>query len=227
MYDQFALLSLRLTFGGSSCPNEFCLFSEMCTDLANDILHCKDWDPSKLCSPHSEKIPDPILQPDELEFTPAKSLDVSIPLDTWGRVDDFIDDGIVIVPDLLNRARALQALLLAIHVVCQPLAPNEPIPRDDCLSLGKLAEEGVLHKAAYHFFTHQKVYKLEQRSKENNKREKGLIQTLGVNCWPFKSCCRSMSHYEIFSKPHPTSPYKLGRFKWKQKRGTLLAQTSH
>jgi len=60
-------------------------------------------------------------------------------------VDDFIDDGIVIVPDLLdNTNRALQAMLLAIHILFRPLDPNEKIKRDDCLSLGKLQEEGFL-----------------------------------------------------------------------------------
>jgi hypothetical protein len=145
IYKGFALPSLRLTFGGTPCPNEFCLFSEICTDLANDILHCPYWDPSSLCSPHAKKIPDPILLPAETEFKQAKNLDVSIPPDDWGKIDDFIDDGIVIVPDInSNRFRASQALLLAIHVLCRPLAPNEPIPREDCLSLAKLAEEGTL-----------------------------------------------------------------------------------
>jgi hypothetical protein len=125
--EEFALPSLCLTFGGTPCPNEFCHFSEMCTDLANNILHCKDWDPCSLFSPHKKKIPDPILQPDDEAFIQAKDLDVDIPLDLQN-----------------NRDRALQAILLAIHVMCRPLSPNEPIFRDHCLSLGKLAEEGVL-----------------------------------------------------------------------------------
>jgi len=87
MYDEFALPSLRLTFGGSPCPNEFCIYSELSIDLANDLLHTPNWDPKVLCS---------------------------------------------------------QALLLAIHTLCRPLDPNEPISREDCLSLGKLAEEGKL-----------------------------------------------------------------------------------
>ncbi len=117
IYKGFALPSLRLTFGGSPCPNEFCLFSEICTDLANDLFHCQDWDPSILYSPHANKIADPLLQPDEIAFKQAKSLDVSIPLDSWGKVDDFIDDGIVIIPDInQNKNRAIQAMLLAIHV---------------------------------------------------------------------------------------------------------------
>jgi hypothetical protein len=35
-------------------------------------------------------------------------------------------------------------MLLAIHTLCRPLDPNEPIYREDCLSLEKLAEEGVM-----------------------------------------------------------------------------------
>jgi hypothetical protein len=35
-------------------------------------------------------------------------------------------------------------MLIAIHVICHPLDPNEPIIREDCLSLSKLAEEGTL-----------------------------------------------------------------------------------
>lgn len=113
LYHKFALPSLRLTFGGSPFPNEFCLFSEMCLTVS---------------SPHATKIPEPILQSADIEFQQAKSIDVNIPLDTWGKVDDFIDDGIVIVPDLQNnRNRAIQAMLLAIHILCCPLAPNEPI----------------------------------------------------------------------------------------------------
>jgi hypothetical protein len=81
----------------------------------------------------------------EEEFKQARSLDVDIPLDTWGKVDDFIDDGIMNVPDLQdNRNRAIQALLLAIHTMCHPLSLNGPVVREDCLSLSKLVDEGQL-----------------------------------------------------------------------------------
>lgn len=52
MCEQYGLMSLRLTFGGSPCPNEWCIFSEICTDLANDIFHCQDWQPHLFQSPH-------------------------------------------------------------------------------------------------------------------------------------------------------------------------------
>jgi hypothetical protein len=100
MYQEFALPSLCLTFGGSPCPNEFCAFSELCTDLANDLLHAPDWDPEKLSSPHSKLLQSPIILDDSVDFAQAKSLDVDIPEDDYGWVDDFIDDGIIIVPDL-------------------------------------------------------------------------------------------------------------------------------
>lgn len=35
-------------------------------------------------------------------------------------------------------------MLLAIHTLCRPLDPNEHIYREDCLSLEKLLEEGVM-----------------------------------------------------------------------------------
>jgi hypothetical protein len=143
--DAFALPSLRLTFGGSPCPNHYCLFSEISADLANDLLHCPDWNPSSLHSPHADKILDPIYLDTSLDFHPAKPLDISLQPDNFGKVDIFIDDGLVFTPDLgTNKFRAIQSLLLAIHVLCRPTDPAKCITREDCLSLSKLAEEGRL-----------------------------------------------------------------------------------
>jgi len=117
----------------------------LCSYLANYILHCLEWEPKVISSPHAEKLQDPILLDQQFPFTQAKELDVDIPNDNWGRVDNFIDDGIVIVPDLQdNRNRAIQAMLLAIHILFRPVNKNEKKLREDCLSLGKLAEEGFL-----------------------------------------------------------------------------------
>jgi len=129
---------------GSPCPNEFCLALE-CTDLANDILHCPHWDPQEISSPHSAKVEPAKYLPADLPFVPAECLDLELPQDDWGKVDDFIDDGIVIVPDLGdNPKRAIQAMLLAIHILFRPVDGQEKIMRDNCLSLGKLKEEGFL-----------------------------------------------------------------------------------
>jgi len=65
--------------------------------------------------------------------------------DDFGKIDVFIDDGIPITPDLNdNKDRAIQAMLLAIHTICQPVDSNEWIKREDCLSLGMLEEEGQM-----------------------------------------------------------------------------------
>ncbi len=116
--NNLALISLFLTFGGSPCPNEWCIVSEICTDLANDIIHCKDWNPVHLYSPHAQKLPPPLYLSDSIPFTQVAELDVDVPMNDIGHVDDFIDDGIVIVPDINNnKNRGLQALLLVINTI--------------------------------------------------------------------------------------------------------------
>ena len=82
------------------------------------MLHCPQWDPADLFSPHAEKVPTPRYLSEDFPFAAAKSIDVEIPPDDWGRVDDFIDDGIVVVPDIKDsKKRAIQEMLLAIHVL--------------------------------------------------------------------------------------------------------------
>ncbi len=62
-----------------------------------------------------------------------------------GKIDDFIDDGNAVVPDLNdNKNRGVAAMLLAIHTLCRPLDPNAPILREDCLSLDKSGNEGTM-----------------------------------------------------------------------------------
>jgi hypothetical protein len=143
--DDFALPGLRLTFGGTPCAYEFCIVSETCTDLANDILHAPDWNPREVFSPHASRIPEPIIFDDSIPFRPAAELDIDLAVDCYGCVDDFVDDGMVLTPDINdNRIRGAGALPLAIHALCRPLANDEPISRDDCLSFSKLTEEGTL-----------------------------------------------------------------------------------
>ena len=98
-----------------------------------------------LFSPHQEKLPPPAYLDDSIPFAGAADLDVNILVDNTGRVDDFIDDRIIINPDVNNnKERGVQAMLLAIHTLFRPLDTNEPIFREDCLSLDRLHEEGQL-----------------------------------------------------------------------------------
>jgi hypothetical protein len=59
MFKNWGLVSLRLTFGGSPCPNEFCVVSDICADLANDLMRCPDWSPDVTHSPHASLLKPP------------------------------------------------------------------------------------------------------------------------------------------------------------------------
>jgi len=77
--------------------------------LANDILHCEDWNPQELYSPHASILLPPQYLNGNIPFAPATDLDVQIPDDDMGRIDDFIDDGIVIIPGMKdNKNRGVQ-----------------------------------------------------------------------------------------------------------------------
>ena len=121
--------------------------SELCTDLANDLLHAVDWDPREIFSPHAKNMPEPILLDDMIPYGQAAEVDVDLEADKFGRADDFMDDGMIIVPDIDDiRLQGAGALPLAMHILCRPLASDEPVLRDDPLSLSKLSEEGALAK---------------------------------------------------------------------------------
>jgi hypothetical protein len=56
---EVAYIALRLMFGGSPNPPIWCFFSEMVTNLANEIMLCPDWDPGTLRSPAQDTTPVP------------------------------------------------------------------------------------------------------------------------------------------------------------------------
>jgi hypothetical protein len=140
-----AYLALRLTFGGSPNPPSWCLFSEVVTDLANEIGQCPEWNPSTTFSPAQAKVPDPIRLSTTVPWAQAKTMSVTVPYTTGGRVDGFIDDLINVFldsPD--NLIRQTQSVPLAMHITSRPHAgdASEPIPRRPILSQPKLAAEG-------------------------------------------------------------------------------------
>ena len=44
----FALMSLRLPFGGTYCVHVWCVISEFICDVTNALLRCKHWDPGHI-----------------------------------------------------------------------------------------------------------------------------------------------------------------------------------
>jgi hypothetical protein len=104
--------ALRLTFGGSPNPPTWCAFSELVTDLSNEIPLCEDWDHAKLRSPAQPETPTPILLPDEVPIARAMPLAVGIPTTVTARTDSFIDDLIPVFLDTpRNRERERESLM--------------------------------------------------------------------------------------------------------------------
>ena len=140
-----AYLSLRLTFGGCPNPPSFCLFSEIVTDLSNELGNCDAWDPASIFSPAQPTAPKPVRLPKSVPVEPARPMSLLGPRADSGRVDGFIDDLISVFLDTpSNLSRYTQAVPLAMHLTSRPHAgdDSEPIPRRPILSQSKLEAEG-------------------------------------------------------------------------------------
>ena len=87
-----AYIALHLTFGGSPNPPMWCAFSEMVTDLLNEIPLYAYWDHEKLRSLAQPQKPVPLVLPDEVPIAQARPMAVCIPTTVTARTDSFIDD---------------------------------------------------------------------------------------------------------------------------------------
>lgn len=140
-----AFVALRLTFGGSPNPPTWCCFSEMITDLSNEIPLMPDWDPERVNNPIQTTAPLPTLVPSDIPIAPARQLAVTIPTSVTGRSDSFIDDLIRVFLDTEeNRLAQPHAVPLAIWVSNRPNAgADEPVPRRENVSHDKYLAEGT------------------------------------------------------------------------------------
>ncbi len=142
------LVPLRLTFGGSSNASEFCNCSETVCDITNELLHCKDWDPSEIYSSIQSQIPStPLTLDSSIPFAESLPFAVDVPTETIGKADNFIDDLIVIIlGDPGNISRGNAAAALALKLVSRPAYAQEPILRGHQASFSKLLAEGRLEE---------------------------------------------------------------------------------
>ena len=146
-FEDFAMISLRCTFGGRPCPNEWSIISETICDLTNAVLENKDWDPKSTFPPDSHLIPDPRMINDDIPFEPSLPLIVDIPRCITGKADVYIDDIISIILDMGdNLAKGKLAAALAVHLVSRHTVDNEPIPRHPMISIPKLEAEGAIEE---------------------------------------------------------------------------------
>ena len=144
-HESLVYIALRLTFGGSACPSEWSNISETIVDVAANLLNCEEWNPLELQAPITTHIPEDRELPANIPYGQALSTVIDPKIPNRGSCDVYLDDSIVISPDLPgNRDRARGAIALAIHAVGRPLAENETVPRNHLISKSKLKAEAAL-----------------------------------------------------------------------------------
>jgi hypothetical protein len=145
-----AYLFLRLTLGQSPNPPAWCAFSEMVTNLFNDLAEEDDWDPrvvkSALTQMRGPKINSELLN----ELRQAKEMSVVVATEREAVSDCFIDNIVRVMlhqeGDQGRYVRYMEAVPLAIHATMRPHGGDgsEPVPRRPLLSDTKLEAEGTL-----------------------------------------------------------------------------------
>jgi hypothetical protein len=142
---QVAYVMLRLAFEGSLSPPAWCAFSEMVTNLANEIPLCPSWDPTQIRSPAQNNTPSPQELPDDIPLARACPTAVRVPTSVTARTDCFIDDLILVILDTpTSRQRQPNTVPLAVYVAnCPNGGTAEPIPRRENISEPKLIAEGT------------------------------------------------------------------------------------
>jgi hypothetical protein len=140
----YILVSLRLPFGGSPCPSDFCLISDVITDTINDLLACKEWDLRKVKSDYVQKIPDPRPLPEEIPFGEARELSVSLQDQPCAKADCFVDDIMSVTVDKGdNLLRLATAPCMVIHAIGHSATGSTHLKRQDLISEEKNVAEGA------------------------------------------------------------------------------------
>ena len=140
----YILLSIRLPFGGAVCPSEFCLLSDILTDLINDLFTCKQWDHNKIRSNYIAKIPTAVELDPSIPFAQARDLIVDMPTEDEGKTDCFVDDLISVAVDIndnLDRLRAAPCTIL--HAVAHSSSNHTHLKRDNLIADDKNDAEGA------------------------------------------------------------------------------------
>ena len=141
----YILISLRLPFGGSPCPNDFCTFSDIVVDCVNDLLECEEWDETKVFSEFIKNIPPPEPLSDDIPFAEARDLCVEMPIEDRGKCDGYIDDLMSVCVDIGNNlARLIAAPCTIIHAFSHAATVNDAfLSREDMVAIDKCVAEGA------------------------------------------------------------------------------------
>ena len=140
----YILVSLRLPFGGSPCPSDFCLVSDVITDTINDLLACPSWDPTKIKSDYVKNIPEPRPLPIDIPYAKARSLSVPLTQEPCAKADVFVDDIMSITVDIGdNLIRLATAPCTVIHAMAHAADGKTHLLRQDLISAEKNEAEGA------------------------------------------------------------------------------------
>ena len=137
------LVLLRLPFGGSSCPADFCLISDIITDTINDTLQDETWDHTQVHSDYVEKIPKEIPLPDDIPYAEARQLSVELPDELSGKADVYIDDIISCTVDEGSNLEHLKAAACTIiHAIAHKAKDETFLPQQEFIADDKNEAEG-------------------------------------------------------------------------------------
>jgi hypothetical protein len=145
-FGEVAYICWRMVFGGSPNPAGFSGFSEMLTDLANEIA-MSDYEPEDCVIPTIRESHLTVRETEEQDakFAPAIMPAFEVPTTSNSIRDCFIDDIIDCHLDTDRiRRRTGHIVQMAVHVMSRPHAGEdlEPVPRKPLLGPDKLEAEG-------------------------------------------------------------------------------------
>ena len=143
--EDIIIVLLRMSFGGAPNPNYWSDISEMACDLVNELLCSRDWCPEEFQHVLPFAMPEPDSPNLGVPLAAAVRPSVRIEINEFGICEVFLDDMILVVPDLFdNLHRARSVLALVITLLERPVSLDEWIKRDPLLSFQKFRAEGKL-----------------------------------------------------------------------------------
>jgi hypothetical protein len=145
-FGEIAYICWRMVFGGSPNPAGFSGFSEMLTDLANEIA-ISNYQPADYVSPTVRELHLEVRETEreDAKFEAAIMPAFEVPTSSNSIQDCFIDDIIDCHLDTgESRTRSGHIVQMAVHVMSRPHAGEdlEPVPRKPLLGPDKLEAEG-------------------------------------------------------------------------------------
>ena len=199
--EDIAIIALRLTFGGRSCPPEWGALSESVCDLTNALLSDPDWDPDELFSPAALRLPSRRLLGDDEEFGKARKLAIDVPVDDC-YCDVYIDDKVSIgvdLPGTKNVTKVERGALLAIETTARPLMDSEPIPRHMMPAQNKFEAESAAEELkvvlGWHFnFRGLRINLPDNKFIAWSNDIKVMLETKSSRAKELESCIGRMGH---------------------------------